>query len=117
MSKRKVSSGMSRPALVLQTRLQGLRLVRAQAQGRQWVVLPPALLHLLGWRVGQRMKWQVINGGLRLSLLQKGHALARQRSGVERVQSQRRWQAVLRQLQRQRHHQGWAVVKTSGVSS
>lgn len=113
---RKMSSGMTRQALVLQTRLQGLRLPGAPGSGRVVVTLPPALIRLLGWHVGQHLKWQVTNGSLKLSLRKSVSAPARKRSGAERIRFERRWQAALRDLQRQRHRQGWTIVKNTGLS-
>ena len=116
---RKVSVGLTRPALTYTVTVRGFRSARRSAGastgtatvGRLVVPLPALLLNLMGWRVGQRMKVQALAHGLALTERRMAcvtrAVMPRKQSGADRVRWRRRWQRALRSLRRdprQRRH-------------
>lgn len=116
---RKVSVGLTRPALTYTVTVRGFRTARGSAGtatgtatvGRLVVPLPALLLNLMGWRVGQRLKVQALAHGQALSERRMASVtravLPRKQSGADRVRWRRRWQRALRSLRhdpRQRRH-------------
>lgn len=116
---RKVSVGLTRPALTYTVTVRGFRTARGSAGaatgtatvGRLVVPVPALLLNLMGWRVGQRLKVQALAHGLALSERRMASVtravMPRKQSGADRVCWRRRWQRALRSLRRdprQRRH-------------
>ena len=109
---RKVSVGLTRPALTYTVTVRGIRSERRSAGastgtatvGRLVVPLPSLLLNLLGLRVGQRMKVQALAHGLALSERRVSSVtravMPCKQSGADRVRWRRRWQRALRSLRR-----------------
>jgi hypothetical protein len=109
---RKVSVGLTRPALTYTVTVRGFRTARGSTGtatgtatvGRLVVPLPALLLNLLGWRVGQRLKVQALAHGLALSERRMSSAtravMPHKQSGADRVRWRRRWQRALRSLRR-----------------
>ncbi len=101
---RKVSVGLTRPALTYTATVRSYRTVGPSTVGRLVVPMPALLLNLLGWRVGQRLKVQAGAHGLALSERRMASVtravMPRNQSGADRVRWRRRWQRALRSLRR-----------------
>ena len=102
---RKLSPGLTRSAMSYLPKLRGLRLAGSPQVGRLTVPIPRTLIRLLGWYVGQKLKVQVTERGLMLSVRWVPSALhaaaPRKQRAADRVRFQRRWQQVLQALRRE----------------
>jgi hypothetical protein len=109
---RKISVGLTRPALTYTVTVRGFRSARRSpgastgtaTVGRLVVPLPAMLLNLMGWRVGQRLKVQALAHGLALTERRMTSVtravVPRKQNGADRVRWRRRWQRALRSLRR-----------------
>jgi hypothetical protein len=69
-----------------------------------YIRLPQALLRLVGWRVGQKLKVSASAKGWTLQARGRSGAKwgqkSRKRSAMERLRSQRRWECALKNMRR-----------------
>lgn len=71
-----------------------------------YIRLPQALLRLVGWRVGQKLKVSASAKGLTLQARGRGRSGAKwgqdscKHSAMERLRSQRRWECALKNMRR-----------------
>ncbi|MDO8767375.1 MAG: hypothetical protein Q7K57_01440 [Burkholderiaceae bacterium] len=111
---------MTRSALSFTVKLRGPRLARAPGAGRLTVQLPLALIRLLGWRVGQRLKVLASEQGVTLSVRRVSSVwrapVPRKRRAADQVRFQRRWQQALRALRRKPDKRRWSTVKKAKAS-
>lgn len=114
-SYRKISSGLTRRKVVCQLKIRGYHLVAAGESGPLAVIFPPALLKLMGWRKGLRLKVSVKKGGLTLSELHVPSVFypinPRKRRAADRIRFERRWQLKLLSLQRDPKRRQWETAR------
>ena len=116
---RKLSPGLTRSAMSYLPKLRGLRLAGSPQVGRLTVPIPRTLIRLLGWYVGQKLKVQVTERGLTLSVRWVPSALhavpPRKQRAADRLRFQRRWQQALQALRREPNQRRWISVKKRKV--
>ena len=112
---RKLSAGLTRSALGIRLKPRGFRLAGALGVGPVTVRLPPALIRLQGWWVGQRLKASATPRGVTLSVRWVPSALhavpPRKQRAADHVRFQRDWQKTLRALRRNPNKQRWTIGK------
>lgn len=117
---RKLSPGLTRSALGITLKTRGFRLTGMSGVGSVTVQIPPVLIRLQGWWVGQRLKAGATQSGLTLSVRWVPSALhavpPRKRRAADRVRFQRNWQKALRALRRTPDKHRWIIgKKTKGL--
>ena len=114
-SYRKISSGLTRRKVVCQLKIRGYHLVAAGDSGPQAVIFPPALIKLMGWRKGLRLKVCAKKGSLTLSELHVSSVCfpmnPRKRQGADRIRFERRWQLTLQSIQRDPKRRQWETAR------
>lgn len=110
---RKVFGGMTRNRPVLSLKTRGFRTAGGGPVGSLRVVMPPGLLKQMGWRAGQRLKVELVNGGIRLAARQiasvNGRFIPSKRTAAAQVRFNRRWEQELRAWSRRKNRKqiGW----------
>ncbi|MBU0589192.1 MAG: hypothetical protein KJ852_16605 [Gammaproteobacteria bacterium] len=114
-SYRKISSGLTRRRVVCQLKIRGYHLAVAGESGPVAVIFPPALLKLMGWRKGLRLKVRAKKGGLTLSEQHVSTVFfsmnPRKRQGAERIRFERRWQLTLQSIQKDPKRRQWEAAR------